>query len=74
MARIKNDLFKLSGSLGGLSFSQDEFGTIVKQKPESNKKVKSSLGSQRTRGGTTSQREGIHTVPWWNNSKELKNI
>lgn len=49
MARIKNDLFKLSGSLGGLSFSQDEFGTIVKQKPESNKKVKSSLGSQRTR-------------------------
>lgn len=32
MARIKNDLFKLTGSLGGLSFSQDEKGTIVKQK------------------------------------------
>ncbi|WP_157418063.1 hypothetical protein [Aequorivita capsosiphonis] len=32
MARIKNDFFKLSGSMGGLSFSQDEKGTIVKQK------------------------------------------
>lgn len=32
MARIKNDFFKLSGTLGGLSFSQDEKGTIVKQK------------------------------------------
>lgn len=49
MARIKNDLFKFSGSLGGLSFSQDEFGTIVKQKPESNKKIKTSTRSQRSR-------------------------
>lgn len=49
MARIKNDLFKLSGTLGGMSFSQDEFGTIVKQKPKSNKKIKTSPRSQRTR-------------------------
>lgn len=34
MARIKNDLFKLSGSLGGLTFYQDEKGTIVKTKPD----------------------------------------
>ncbi len=45
MARIKNDIFKLSGSLGGLSFSQDEHGTIVKMKNEGNK----TRQSQRTR-------------------------
>ncbi len=38
MARIKNDLFKLTGTLGGLSFSQDEHGTVVKQKSTVSKK------------------------------------
>mgnify|MGYP003138305033 FL=1 len=38
MARIKNDIFKLTGSLGGLTFSQDEQGTIVKMKGEVSKK------------------------------------
>lgn len=38
MARIKNDLFQLKGSLGGLSFSQDENGTIVRQKATVSKK------------------------------------
>lgn len=50
MARIKNDLFKFSGTLGGLSFSQDEFGTIVKQKATvSKKRIKNSPKSKRTR-------------------------
>ncbi|MBK5214931.1 MAG: hypothetical protein JJE55_14890 [Flavobacteriaceae bacterium] len=34
MARINNDIFKLSGSLGGMTFSQDELGTIARKKPE----------------------------------------
>lgn len=38
MARIKNDMFKLTGSLGGLTFSQDEHGTIVKLKNDVSKK------------------------------------
>lgn len=50
MARIKNDFLQLSGTLGGLSFSQDEFGTIVKQKATvSKKRIKNSAKSKRTR-------------------------
>ena len=50
MARIKNDLFKFSGTIGGLSFSQDEFGTIVKLKSNvSKKRVKNNPKSKRTR-------------------------
>ena len=50
MARIKNDLFKFSGTIGGLSFSQDEFGTIVKQKAKvSKKRIKNNPRSKRTR-------------------------
>lgn len=50
MARIKNDLLKLTGSMGGMSFSQDEFGTIVKGMPKKTKKqVKTNPRSQRTR-------------------------
>src|SRR5690606_31100699 len=49
MARIKNDLFKFSGTIGGLSFSQDEFGTIVKQKSNvSKKRIKNNPKSKRT--------------------------
>ena len=50
MARIKNDLFKFSGNLGGLSFSQDEFGTIVKQKAKVGKnRIKNNPRSRGTR-------------------------
>ena len=50
MARLTNDLLKLSGTLGGLSFSQDEHGTIVKQKASvSKKRIKTSASSKRTR-------------------------
>lgn len=34
MARIKNDLLKLSDSMGGITFIPDDKGTIVKQKSE----------------------------------------
>ena len=34
MARIQNDIFKLSGSLGGITFSQDEKGTIARRKSD----------------------------------------
>lgn len=33
MARVKNDLLKLSGSIGDITFSQDEEGTLARQKP-----------------------------------------
>src|SRR5690606_26229994 len=50
MARIKNDLFKFSGTIGELSFSQDEFGTIVKQKAKvSKKRIKNNPRSRGTR-------------------------
>lgn len=50
MARIKDDMFKLTGSLGGLSFSQDEHGTIVKMKSTvSKERIKKNPQSQRTR-------------------------
>lgn len=52
MARIKNDMFKFSGAFGEFSFSQDEFGTIVKQKPTGSKKdIKKSPRSEGTRQG-----------------------
>lgn len=34
MARIKNDIFKLSGSMGGITFTQDENGTIARKKSD----------------------------------------
>lgn len=34
MARIKNDAFNFSGSMGGMTFYKDEFGPIVKRKSE----------------------------------------
>jgi len=34
MARTKNNIFNLSGSLGGITFTRDEFGPIVKKKTE----------------------------------------
>ena len=50
MARIKNDFFKISGSMGGMTFYQDEKGTVVKQKSEvSEKRIKTHPRSQRTR-------------------------
>jgi hypothetical protein len=50
MARIKNDLFKFSGTIGELSFSQDEFGTIVKQKAKVSKnRIKNNPRSRGTR-------------------------
>ncbi len=50
MARVKNDFLKLSGTMGGLSFSQDEYGTIVKQKANVSKdRIKNSPKSIRTR-------------------------
>ncbi|MBT0607561.1 hypothetical protein [Aequorivita echinoideorum] len=50
MARLKNDLLKLTGSLGGLTFSQDEKGTIVRLTPKvDEKKIKNSPKSQGTR-------------------------
>src|SRR5688572_7216890 len=50
MARIKNDIFKLSGSLGDFTFSQDEYGTIAKLKSGTDKnRVKEHPRSQRTR-------------------------
>lgn len=52
MARIKNDIFKLSGSIGDLSFSQDEFGTIVKMKTKVSKdRIKKNPRSEGTRHG-----------------------
>lgn len=52
MARITNDIFKLRGSLGGFSFSQDEKGTIVKQKSDVDKnRIKTDPRSQGTREG-----------------------
>ena len=50
MARIKNDFLKFSGSMGGMTFYQDEKGTVVKQKSEvSKKRIKEHPRSQRTR-------------------------
>ncbi|MCZ4319217.1 hypothetical protein O4H26_09455 [Aequorivita viscosa] len=50
MARIKNDSFKFSGTIGDLSFSQDEYGTIVKKKATVDKKrIENNPRSKRTR-------------------------
>lgn len=55
MARIKNDLLKLSGSLGGLTFTPDEKGTIVKTKPETSRKklTKGTQDGNREMGGAS---------------------
>ncbi|MDP2687838.1 MAG: hypothetical protein Q8O62_11485 [Aequorivita sp.] len=37
MARIENDFLKLRGSMGGMTFTQDEFGTIAKKKATDSK-------------------------------------
>lgn len=50
MARVKNDLLKLSGSFGGFTFYQDEKGTVVKQKATVYKKrIMTHPNSKRTR-------------------------
>lgn len=54
MARLKNDLLKLIGSMGGLTFSQDEKGTIVKMKSSvSKERIKTHPRSAGTRNGYT---------------------
>ncbi|CAM3273335.1 hypothetical protein [Aequorivita lipolytica] len=52
MARLKNDLLKLTGSMGGMSFSQDEKGTIVKLKATvSKQRILKNPRSKGTRDG-----------------------
>ena len=52
MARIENDFLKLRGSIGGMTFSQDEFGTIAKKKPTVSKdRIKNNPRSEGTRKG-----------------------
>lgn len=47
MARVLNDLLKLSGSTGGLTFVQDSIGTIAKTKAEKSSK-KLSKGTKKS--------------------------
>ena len=77
MARIKNDLFKLTGTLGGLSFSQDEKGTIVKQKATVSKnRIMTNPRSKGTRDnmmelGGASMAAKVLRLAFLRNKKEL---
>lgn len=72
MARIKNDIFKLTGSLGGLTFSQDEQGTIVKMKGEvSKKKLSKRTQQSNMEMGGASQAAKVLRVGFLRHGKEL---
>lgn len=70
-------MFKLTGSMGGLSFSQDEFGTIVKKKATvSKKRIKNNPRSKRTREsnmemGGASQAAKLLRMGFLKHGKEL---
>lgn len=73
MARIQNDLLKLTGSLGGLTFTQDEDGTIVKQKNPKKEKSKMSPEAQnnmREMGGASTAAKELR----WRFSQDNKGI
>lgn len=72
MARIKNDIFKLTGSLGGLTFSQDEQGTIVKMKGEvSKKKLSKRTQQSNMEMGGASQAAKVLRLGFLRHGKEL---
>lgn len=54
MARIKNDFLKLSGSMGGITFSQDDRGTIAKKQSEGPETLsEGTLNSNEEMGGAS---------------------
>ena len=68
MARINNDIFKLSGSLGGMTFSQDELGTIARKKPEGPYKLtKGTRDGNMEMGGAS---RAVKALRWTLNSKK----
>lgn len=48
MARLENESLKIRGSIGGLSFTQDERGTVVKEKPAKKKWSELTEGTQKS--------------------------